>query len=366
MDSLTQFALGAAISGALLAPKVGPRKAVLIGGLLGTLPDLDVLVPTADDVAAFVDHRGWSHAFFVHLLVMPVIGELLIRLFKGLRECRWRVWATVFLCLATHPVLDTLTVYGTRILLPFTNEPQATGSVFIIDLLYTLPLLVVLVWGLATSRWSKRFQVVTIAMLVISTAYLGQGLVVQQVMQERARTALAAKGIVPDKLLVQTAPFNSVVWRVLAMEDAHYHNAYLSLLDDQTQIKEPVIYTHPRNDSLDACVKDLDAFKRLAWFSRGYYELAQEQGKIIFSDLRMGLTPNHVFTFEIADVSSGSVVEIEPRRLEGSRSTAEGDFAWLWQRIKGEPVQRPAEQAMVQGNLGGAETSVASNESPCS
>ena len=41
MDSITQFALGAAVSGVLLGPKIGARKAVLLGGVLGTLPDLD-------------------------------------------------------------------------------------------------------------------------------------------------------------------------------------------------------------------------------------------------------------------------------------------------------------------------------------
>ena len=41
MDSVTQFMLGAAVGEAVLGRKIG-RKALLYGGLAGTLPDLDV------------------------------------------------------------------------------------------------------------------------------------------------------------------------------------------------------------------------------------------------------------------------------------------------------------------------------------
>jgi inner membrane protein len=83
MDSITQFVLGAAVSTACLGKKIGPRKAALVGGLLGTVPDLDVLIPFADPVDSFVYHRGWTHSVFVHALAAPVFGELLVRLFRA-------------------------------------------------------------------------------------------------------------------------------------------------------------------------------------------------------------------------------------------------------------------------------------------
>ena len=64
MDSLTQIALGAAVGEAVLGRKVG-RKAALWGAVCGTLPDLDVLVPMADPVAAFTYHRS---------LMLPMLG----------------------------------------------------------------------------------------------------------------------------------------------------------------------------------------------------------------------------------------------------------------------------------------------------
>ena len=46
------------------------------------------------------------------------------------------------LVLFTHPLLDTLTIYGTQLLQPFSDHPFGVGSVFMIDSLYTVPLTV--------------------------------------------------------------------------------------------------------------------------------------------------------------------------------------------------------------------------------
>ncbi len=102
MYSLTQFVLGAAVATACLGKTIGPRKAALIGGLLCTVPDLDVFLPFDDPVDSFVYHRGWTHSIFVHALAAPVFGELLVRLIKGLKDHRWLTYFTVYLCLASE------------------------------------------------------------------------------------------------------------------------------------------------------------------------------------------------------------------------------------------------------------------------
>ena len=53
MDSLTQIALGSAVA-ALTAPARHRRAALIAGGALGTLPDLDLIplsIPHADAVS---------------------------------------------------------------------------------------------------------------------------------------------------------------------------------------------------------------------------------------------------------------------------------------------------------------------------
>jgi inner membrane protein len=75
MDSLTQIALGSAVT-ALIAPARHRRAALVAGGVLGTLPDLDVIPITlsgADAVSRITWHRGTSHS----LLLLAVTGWLL-------------------------------------------------------------------------------------------------------------------------------------------------------------------------------------------------------------------------------------------------------------------------------------------------
>ncbi len=340
MDSLSQFVLGAAVSALVIGPKVGARKAALIGGVLGTLPDLDVLIPFADPVDSFVYHRGWTHSLFVHALAAPLLGEGLVRLFKGLREARLLAMLTVFLCLSTHALLDAMTIYGTRLFWPVFPDPVGVGSVFIADPLYTLPLLAVTVWALVRSGWSRALGRGVAVALVLSTAYLGWGVVIQSQMEARAREVFAARGIVPEQVLAIAGPFNTVMWKVIALEDEAYHNVYLSLVDGPDPVP---VYTHPRRPDLAACVAGSDAYAKLAWFSRGFLKAEERDGRLVVSDLRMGMTPDYVFQFALADLRDGAASGIPAERDLSHRRMGEGDGGWLWARITGRPADRLAE-----------------------
>jgi inner membrane protein len=139
LDSLTQAALGAAVGTAVLGRRAGPRAA-LWGAVCGTLPDLDVLWSHGDPVRDFTFHRAETHALFWLTVVSPLLGWLLARLNRDRQAwVRWSLLA--WLALVTHALLDAFTVYGTQLLLPFSDYPVGLGSVFIIDPLYTVPLL---------------------------------------------------------------------------------------------------------------------------------------------------------------------------------------------------------------------------------
>lgn len=345
MDSLTQFALGAVVSTACLGSKVGPRKAVLIGGVLGTLPDLDVFIPFDDPIDSFVYHRGWTHSIFVHALAAPVIGEILLRLFNGLRESRWLVWATVFLCLSTHAVIDAMTVYGTRIFWPLYPDPVGVGSVFIIDPTYSLPLLAIVIWALFKKSWTTRFRNGVAAALIFSTGYLGLSMVVQKVVEGKAEQLFAEVGTPPDTIYAIAAPFNILLWKVIGLKDDQYQNLYVSLFDGDG---DPEIYAHPRHPELVACIEDTPAFNKLEWFSRGFYKADLVDGKVVVSDLRMGLTPGYAFRFAIAEQKDDKLQPIEPERVVDQVRVEEDDWAWLGARLKGEPRQRNAEARLVK------------------
>lgn len=83
MDSLTQIVLGAAVGEAILGRKVGNR-AMLWGGIAGTIPDLDVFANMATDpLSSLAYHRAFTHSLAFGLLASPILGGLVHRLYGG-------------------------------------------------------------------------------------------------------------------------------------------------------------------------------------------------------------------------------------------------------------------------------------------
>ena len=342
MDSLTQFVLGSGVGLAVLGHKIGPRKAAITGGLLGTVPDLDVFYPFEDPIDSFILHRGATHSVIMQAIVTPLFGEALLRLFKGLRDHRILTYLGVYLCFVTHALADAATIYGTKLFWPLWKEPLGTGSIFIIDPLYTTPLLVLAVWALCVSNWSARFRRAVTFCLAISTAYMGWGLVAQQLALSKAGEVLARHGVTPDRMIATAGPFNTVFWKATAIAGDRYYNLYVPLLGDSENI---TAYAHPRGEDAIRCLDDAENLRKLAAFSKGFYRVDREGAKLVVSDLRMGLTPAYVFRFAIAEETADGLKTIFPERRRSERGTDE-DIDWLIANLSGDYVLRPAEAEM--------------------
>lgn len=330
MDSLSQLALGAAVGVAVMGRRTAVWKAALWGGLCGTLPDLDALVSYGDPVSDMTLHRADSHALFWLTLGSPAVGWLASRVHREVAFRRW--WLLAFLALVTHPLLDLMTVYGTQLLRPFDTTPYGVGSIFIIDPLYTLPLLAGLVGAsFGRLRWNA-------AGLLLSTAYLAWGVAVQQHVASLARASLAERGVAVQRLLVTPTAFNTVLWRIVAVDGEAFHEGFHSLLDDTNQI---AFDRFPLGTEYRAPLAAHPPVQRMAWFTHGFYKLQREGDVVHLSDLRMGQEPNFVFRFSVARVEGGQVVPVPAGDGFGSRGDVRAGLAWLWRRIGGEPVPPP-------------------------
>ena len=105
MDSLTQIVLGAAVGEAVLGRKVGNR-AMLWGGICGTLPDLDVLANTVSDpMSALAYHRAFTHSLAFAFLVAPLVGLAIHRLYGGREGPLRNRWLWPILVLAFYALL---------------------------------------------------------------------------------------------------------------------------------------------------------------------------------------------------------------------------------------------------------------------
>lgn len=336
MDSLSQIALGAAVGVAVMGRRTAVWKAAAWGAVAGTLPDLDVLIDHGDPIRNMVLHRAETHALAWLTLFAAAFGPLVAWLAR--ERAQWRRWTlAMWAALVTHPLLDAMTVYGTQLALPVTDHPYGVGSVFIIDPLYTLPLLIGT--GLAL-RWrgARSALAANAAGLVLSTAYLGWGVWAQQQVSAVARQALAAQGIVAQRLLVTPAPFNTLLWRVVAVQDGSYHEGFRSLLDRGTAMH---FDRFDRGAALWPAVQGIDGAQRIAAFSHGFWALDEAAGQLRITDLRMGQEPAYVFRFVVAQRQGGAWMPLPVPLQQGMRPDVGRAWAWLWRRALGQPVVPP-------------------------
>lgn len=329
MDSITQMLLGAAVGEATMGRRIG-RKAALWGAALGTLPDLDVLVPYATAVADFTYHRSFSHSLLVHAAITPLIAWLAARIHGNMADSYARWCLLVFGCLATHAALDGLTVYGTQLLWPLVDHPFGASSVFIIDPAYTLPLALGIVVSLFTRRAAGWVNGVGLA---ISSLYLLFGVGAKLYVEGVLRDGFGKQGIEYERLLTTPAPFNTMLWRYVRIDSsAAYAVGYYSLFD--SSLVEPDCFGHAPE-----LVDGLEAHwpvARLKWFTKGFYSVRAVNDEVVMFDLRMGIEDSYVFGFAVADIDAGfSRAQVE-RQLAPPRNL--GRLKPLWRRIRDASV----------------------------
>lgn len=327
MDSVTQIALGAAVGEATLGKKIGNR-AILWGGLCGMLPDLDVLIPLGDAVKDFTYHRSASHSLFVLTLLTPFVVWLILKIHPKTAQFRNRWAALVFLAFLTHIVLDSFTVYGTQVFWPLNTPPVMWSTIFIIDPVYSLPLIIGVLSALILSRKKSTGHFASMIGLGLSSIYLIWTVGVKAHVNEIAKESLDRQNIPYNKVLTVAAPFNTVLWRVLVMDDETYHEGFYSILDDNSQID---FKSYPvRNQLLDS-LQDHWPVKRLQWFTHGNYATYKNGNDIVIKDLRMGFEPTYVFQFKIAEVKEGKIVAVKSSEVQPQFELSQ--LRWVWNRI---------------------------------
>ena len=332
MDSLTQIILGAAVGEAVLGRKVG-NKAMLYGAIAGTIPDLDVLARFfVDTVTATEWHRGFSHSIFFSILFAPVFGWLIWKL-NPKSDAGWKDWSwLMFWGLFTHPVLDAFTTWGTQLFWPFKTR-LAFQNIFVIDPMYTLPFLVFLILTMFQKKTSAKRRKYNRLGLIISSAYLILTLVLKGVAYKQFTNNLESQNITYSEMDIRPAPFSTVLWTANIDVDDGYLIGNYSLLDSQ-----PIQFTsYPKNRGLLGNLETNDKVVRLINIAEGWYTISQDNGKLLFNDLRFGLLSlrddekRFAFTYELNTTANGLEVIETPK----TPSDAEGLLGSLWQRILG-------------------------------
>ena len=341
MDSVTQAVLGAVVADACLGSKLG-RKAAWWGLALGTLPDLDVLArPLMDETAFLTWHRGWSHGILA-MILGPILIAWLVKKIHGSKEISWRLaYTSCFLIWSTHVLIDCFTVYGTGLFEPFSRDWVEMGLLFIIDPLYTLPLLIATFAALLFSAHRPWRKWCTWIGLGLSTLYVGWACIAKSVINERFAENIKAAGMSAERW--QTAPSvaNTFLWRCIVQgeqgNERGYWVGYASLWDESDAVYWRWL---PARHHLIDDSRQTPAVDTIQWFSMGYWIAREDERGLAIADIRFGET-----SMSIAEIEGVEQPWIFNWRLNEDATDFYQDditypngfqFTMLWDRIWGK------------------------------
>lgn len=335
MDSLTQIVLGAAVGEATLGKKIG-NKALLWGAIGGTIPDLDVFVGRMFDTVTELDiHRGFSHSIVFSLLLSPILGYLVSKLYSS-KEADWKGWSLLFFwSLFTHPLLDSFTTWGTQLFWPF-DYRVAIHSIFVIDPIYTLPFLISTIAVLFYKRESQIRRRWNRFGILFSTAYLGITLLIKTHVNGEITDSLRRQNVDYERFETRPSPLNTILWTANIETKDAFLISYYSLFDTQPEILFKKI---DKSLHLAESIKETYNFTRLEYLTKGYYAMSVSGDTLLMNDLRFGQLigwdesdDDFVFTYQFLPQSNNNwVVERRPNDMTKAKE-ALGD---LWTRIKG-------------------------------
>jgi inner membrane protein len=293
MDPVTQGVVGAAFAQTRGSKKT-LAKAAVIGALAAMAPDLDVLIrSTTDPLFALEFHRHFTHS----LLFIP-FGTLVCALvFHGLLGKRWQlgftqVYAWSLIGYATHGLLDGCTTYGTQLLWPLSNHRFAWDIISVVDIAFTLPLLVLVVLSART-----RQRGYLLAGMAWGALYLFAGLVQHERALAMGEQLAAERGHEVLRIGAKPSFSNLAVWKIVYETPDHF---YVDAV--KPGITKPKIWNGDRIKKVNL-VKDMPwldqssqqalDIARFDWFSSGYIALdPNDPHKIV--DVRYSMLPHQI------------------------------------------------------------------------
>ena len=333
MDSVTQIVLGAAVANEVLGKKLG-NKAILYGAILGTIPDLDVLVGKfLDPLTATYIHRGLSHSTLFFLLFSPVLAFVIQKIEKNNNVKFKEALICSFLGLQTHALLDLFTTWGTQLFWPLETR-FSLQSIFVIDPLYTLPFLFFLILSMRKNKTDRKRIFWNRIGLIVSTSYLFFTLIVQSIVTNKFEKQLKENNIVYQEIVVKPSPFNIILWTTNVKVDNGYWIGNYSFFDTK-----PIQFQFiPAQIELIKGIENEAVVHQLKRISEGWFCISKKEEKLFFNDLRFGMMNTDKddfqfsFSYELIN-KNGKFTTVElPNK---NREQAKKLLAKLWERLQG-------------------------------
>ncbi len=337
MDSVSHIVIGAAIGETLLGKKIG-RWGMLLGAIAKSVPDFDLFYTGLADPRAYMcDHRAHTHSLFIEALYALPIAWLLVKLFKQKVSFK-HMLVFMLACLWGHSLLDWCTNFGTQLLLPFTNENYSLNTLAIVDLLFTLPMLTLVIIAVFYKKNElKRHKLAKVA-LIYCFAYLGLTFINKARAESIVSESLAKNNIPATAHITNPTMLNNVLWYSVGSNDSTVFVGEFSLLHTENPI---TWHSYPRNQQLMQQSKSKKDVAILRWFGDPY-TIAQADGDTLnmyavkFGRTNMNeneLQKTFVFHYKLYQQNGKEMMGMEQPN-EKNANLKEG-FSDLWERVCG-------------------------------
>jgi inner membrane protein len=326
--------LGAAVGEVVLGKKAG-NKAIIWGAVGGLIPDLDVLItPFFSEVDGLFVHRGFTHSLLFAFLLAPPLSWLVYRIHrKKMKIPRFDWMKLLFLAAFTHPLLDYFTNYGTGAFVPFSDYRVEFGTIGIVDIFYTIPIILTLLLILFINRASKFRRKLIVSTVLITSIYLagtvGNKLYINTVFKE----AFVKQNIDFERYKTVPLPLTNFLWMGIAETSKGYYMGLYSNFD--TEKPREFVFI-PRNEEKLQAISNDKSLKKLIKFTKGYYHVNEDENGLYLADLRFGKSgiddnAEYIFKFYI----KGTKGNLDIRQSKESRKIEGSSFSTFIERIKG-------------------------------
>lgn len=343
MDPLSQAVTGAALAG-LFSRKPKLRPALLLGALGGMAADLDIFIRSdTDPLLALEYHRHFTHSiFFAPIGGLICAAALWLVPWVKNRVSFMQSYAYCFLGYATHGLLDACTSYGTRLYWPFSDTRVSWDSIGIIDLFFTLPVLILLIT--ASVKYSRRCVVIA---SVWGMAYLGLGFAQHHRAVALTEAWLAAQNIPHEQLALRPTIGNLWLWRIVYKdttqnrwqahalrlpfwgESATYKPGETAAIFDDKMLTKYPEDTTTGND-----------IRRFAFFSNDYLSYHPlPEGGFYIGDMRYAISPDSAKP--LWGIQPGDDFNQHITRLNGINRRVDWDYTWKLLKGEGFTPLRP-------------------------
>lgn len=285
IDSLTHIALGACI-GELAAGRRLGKKALLIGALAQSLPDIDSVasawLSTPDELLA---HRGPTHSLLFVAVATLLLSAAAARWYPSrpltARSWAWLIGANLF----AHLLVDCFNAYGTALWLPFSEARVSWHALYVADPLFSLAPAVAALLLVFHRAGSRRRRPWAAGALLLCGVGLVAAVGSKAVAEKAVRQALVRQGVKYDRFFSTPTPLNSLLWLTVARTDSGLHLAYRSVLDGSPHV---AFTFFPRRDDLLAAAPDRAEVDKLLQFADGFYTVEQWGDTLVFNVPRFG------------------------------------------------------------------------------